>query len=518
MGDSKDKLEGDDFAKGIALERIKEGVLLAGHAHGEALLLTRVSDSLHCIGAKCSHYGAPLADGLVVGDTVRCPWHHAAFSLRTGEALRAPALGGVSCWQVEQRDGKAFVTGKSVAGPVSLKQSGDVPSSIVIIGGGAAGQAAAETLRQEGYKSAVIMISSEADLPCDRPNLSKDYLAGKAEAAWLPLRPADFYEAQKIEVRLSTTVQNIDVKKRELQLSDGSTLGYGALLLATGAEPIHLDIPGSRLPHVHYLRTQADGMALAAAAESAKNAVVIGASFIGLEVASSLRARGIQVQVVGREAVLMEKVLGPQVGAHVKARHEHHGVVFHLEAEAANISENKVTLKNGDALTADLVVIGIGVRPVLQLAEQAGMAIDHGVIVDEYLQTSVPGIYAAGDIARWPDALTGERLRVEHWVVAGRQGQTAARNLLGQRERFDAVPFFWTKQHDFGLRYVGHASHWDQAQIDGSLDDADCTITYCQDGKTLAVAMVKRDMESLRAEVALERALGDASHRSADVA
>jgi NADPH-dependent 2,4-dienoyl-CoA reductase/sulfur reductase-like enzyme/nitrite reductase/ring-hydroxylating ferredoxin subunit len=514
MPETEPALPGPDFAQGVALESIPPNDMLLGHAYGEAVLLVRRRDEVFAVGATCTHYGGPLAQGLLVGETVRCPWHHAAFCLRTGEALRAPALGGIACWQVELRDGTASVTGKRMAAPVhKLPAAVGLPSSIVIVGGGAAGQAAAETLRREGYAGPVTLLSADAALPCDRPNLSKNYLAGTAPAEWLTLRPQAFYREHDIDVRLGARVARIDVAQRYLELADGSRVAYGALLLATGAEPVRLTVPGADLAHVHTLRTQADGEALAAAAQKAQRAVVIGASFIGLEVAASLRARNVEVHVVGRETQLMEKVLGPQVGAHLRALHEKNGVVLHLGTVPARITTSEVVLGNGETLPADLVVVGIGVRPVLALAEQAGLAMDHGVLVDEYLQTSVRGIFAAGDIVRWPDALTGERLRVEHWVVAGRQGQTAARNLLGRSERYDAVPFFWTEQYDFGLSYVGHAERFDEEVMDGDLGAQDCTITYRRGGRTLAVAVVHRDLAGLRAEVELERAL--AAHRAA---
>lgn len=508
MSESTSSLKGDDFTQGVALERVADGGMLLGHAQGEAVILARQGDELFAVGATCTHYGGPLSEGLLVGDTVRCPWHHAAFCLRTGEVLRAPALGAIACWQVEQRGGMAYVTGKRMSAPArpALASAG-LPESVVIIGGGAAGHAAAETLRREGYGGPVTLLSADANLPCDRPNLSKNFLAGTAPADWLPLRSAGFYQEQKIDVRLNTRVSRIDTAQRQLELADGSRLAYGALLLATGAEPVRLPIPGADLPHVYYLRTQADGEALAVAAQSARRAVVIGASFIGLEVAASLRARNIEVHVVGRETRLMEKVLGPQVGDHLRALHEKHGVVFHLGTDPQQIDAQTVTLGNGGKLAADLVVIGIGVRPAIALAEQAGLAIDRGIVVDEYLQTSVPGIFAAGDIARWPDALTGEPIRVEHWVVAGRQGQVAARNLLGQRERYQAVPFFWTEQYDFALAYVGHAERFDEVLIDGQLDAQDCSISYRRGGQKLAVAVVHRDLAGLHAEVEFERAM-----------
>jgi NADPH-dependent 2,4-dienoyl-CoA reductase/sulfur reductase-like enzyme len=265
-------------------------------------------------------------------------------------------------------------------------------------------------------------------------------------------------------------------------------------------------VPGASLPHVHYLRTLADSRALVAKALASKRAVVIGASFIGLEVAASLRARNVAVDVVAPETIPMLKILGAEVGTFIRTLHERHGVTFHLGTAATSIDERHVTLQNGEHLPADLVVVGIGVRPAIALAEQAGLATDRGITVDEHLETSVPGIFAAGDIARWPDPLTGERIRVEHWVLAERQGHTAARNILGRRERFDAIPFFWTEQYEFSLAYVGHAERFDRAEIDGQLDAAtqDCTITYRRDGKKLAVAVVHRDLAGLRAEVELE--------------
>ncbi|MGH7212026.1 MAG: NAD(P)/FAD-dependent oxidoreductase, partial [Acetobacteraceae bacterium] len=377
----------------------------------------------------------------------------------------------------------------------------------VIVGGGAAGNAAAEMLRRQGYAGSLTMLSADADGPCDRPNLSKDFLAGTAPEDFVPLRPIDFYREHHIDLRLNTRVVGVDTAARRVRLEDGSQCGYDALLLATGAEPVRLDIPGATLGHVHYLRTVADSRALIAKALAARRAVVIGASFIGLEVAASLRTRGLEVAVVGPETCPMERILGPEVGRFLQNLHQQHGVAFHMGTTATAIDAQGVTLKDGTRLPADLVVVGIGVRPAIALAEQAGIATDRGITVDAYLETSIPGIFAAGDIARWPDRHTGAPIRVEHWVLAERHGQVAARNMLGRNERFDQVPFFWTTQYDFGLGYIGHAEKWDSIEIDGSLEARDCTVNYRLGGRTLATAIVSRDLAGLQAEVAFEKAM-----------
>ena len=494
---------GPDLAQGIPLADLGDGAMVLGHVGDDAVLVARRGSDVFAVGATCTHWGGPLAEGLMVDDTVRCPWHHACFSLRTGEALRAPALDPIACWSVEVRDGRAYVGRKME--PTRPQTTSGGPESVVIVGGGAAGNAAAEILRREGYSGSITMLSADAAPPCDRPNLSKGYLAGTVPPEYTLLRPAEFYKEHRIELKLGVRVTNIDTSGRQLALADGSRVEFGALLLATGADVVRLDLPGSNLPHVHYLRTLADCDSLIAKAATSKRAVVVGASFIGLEVTAALRARDIEVHVVAPDPVPMQKILGPEVGAFIRSLHEEHGVTFHLETVPVSIDEREVTLKNGERLTADFVVIGVGVRPALALAEQAGLALDRGVTVNEYLETSVPGVFAAGDIARWPDPHTGERIRVEHWVVAERQGQTAARNILGKRERFDAVPFFWTDQYDLTLVYIGHAERWDKVELQGQLGARDCAIAYQLGGRKIAAAFIHRDIEALRTEVELER-------------
>jgi apoptosis-inducing factor 3 len=341
--------------------------MIAGHVGGDAVLLACSGGTVFAISAKCTHYGGPLAQGLVVGETVRCPWHHACFSLRTGEALHAPAFAPLACWAVAQRDGQIFVKGKveppSTARRTLTPTGAGALERIVIVGGGAAGFAAADTLRRHNYCGSLVVLSSDAAAPVDRPNLSKDYLAGNASEDWVPLQSESFYAEKDIELRLGTTAASVDVRNQEVALTDGSKLSYDRLLLATGAEPVRLSIPGTDQLHVRTLRSLADCRAIIAQAHNAKRAVVLGASFIGLEVAASLRARGIEVHVVAPETRPMERVLGPQLGEMVRTIHQDHGVVFHLGGMAGAIDGKRVLLKSGEVIEADFVVAGIGVRP-----------------------------------------------------------------------------------------------------------------------------------------------------------
>lgn len=497
---------GPDLAQGIAIADLPDGGRLLGHRDGEPVLLVRVGAEIFAVAAACSHYGGPLAEGLVVDGTVRCPWHHACFDLRTGEALRAPALTSLACWEVEQRGDRIFVGEKrKKLSPAPRAGDPTTAKNIVIVGGGAAGFAAAERLRREQYQGPIIMLSDDEALPVDRPNLSKDYLAGTAPEDWLPLRKEGFYAKNDIDLRLGARVAHLDVNGSEAVLADGTRLAFGKLLLATGAEPVRLTIPGADQPHVHTLRSLADSRSIIAQAGSARRAVVLGASFIGLEVAAALRTRGVEVHVVAPDKRPMERVLGPQMGAFIRTLHEEHGVIFHLENTATGIGAKEVRLSSGETVAAEIVVAGIGVRPRLGLAEAAGLAIDRGVLVDAYLETSVPGIFAAGDIARWPDSHSGENIRVEHWVVAERQGATAALNMLGQHKPFADVPFFWSQHYDVPINYVGHAEGWDAIEVEGDIAARDCLLRFRRGGRVLAVATIFRDLESLAAELAMER-------------
>ena len=501
-------LTGPDLAAGLSIDELTDGEPVLGHARGEAVVVVRRGGDVFATGARCTHYGGPLAEGLVVGNTLRCPWHHACFRLGTGEAVGAPALDPIASYEV-LREGDRVRVGERRPEPAP-RQPARSPESIVVLGSGAAGAAAVEMLRREGYRGPVVLIGSEP--PVDRPNLSKDYLAGTAEEGWIPLRPEDFYGSIDVELVTGDPGSALDLGERALTLESGRRVPFDALLYATGAEPIRLPLPGADRPEVHLLRTFADSRAIIARAESGRRAVVVGASFIGLEVAASLRAREVEVDVVAPDDVPLGRVLGPELGAFVRVLHEEKGVRFHLGRKPTSIGDGSVALDDGERLSCDFAVLGVGVRPRVALAEAAGLRIDRGVVVDEHLRAA-PGVYAAGDVARYPDPRSGESVRVEHWVVAERMGQAAARNLLGADRPYRDVPFFWSAHYDVSLRYVGHAESWDSIEVRGSLEDRDALVAYRRAGRAAAVVTLGRDRASLRAEAAMESGDEDALER-----
>jgi NADPH-dependent 2,4-dienoyl-CoA reductase/sulfur reductase-like enzyme len=368
-------------------------------------------------------------------------------------------------------------------------------------------------LRRRGFAGELTLLSNDTDPPCDRPNLSKEYLAGEAPPEWIPLKPAQFYRDNGIDLRLQTTITQIKPRERRIVSAAGDVLAYDALLLATGASPISLK--GFDHAKVHLLRTVRDAEALIAAAASARRVVIIGAGFIGLETAASLRTRGLQVDVITPDAAPLVRALGDEVARLVRSIHEEHGVRFHVDQTAERYDGTRVYLKGGKTLDADLVVLGVGVRPNTELAANAGLSVSDGIEVDGFLRTSDPGIFAAGDAASFPDALDGARARVEHWAVAERQGQVAAVNMLGGAERYEATPFFWSAHCGQSLRYVGHAPKWDKVAIDGSVAARDFTVRYSREGRLLAAATLNRDRENLEVEQILDSARREARAQAA---
>jgi NADPH-dependent 2,4-dienoyl-CoA reductase/sulfur reductase-like enzyme/nitrite reductase/ring-hydroxylating ferredoxin subunit len=512
MEDGKTEPPGPNLTQGIASSDLPDQGKLLGHVGEEPVLLARRGTEVFAIGAVCTHYSGPLAEGLIVGDTIRCPWHHACFSLRTGEALHAPAFSSVDSWLVDQRDGKIFVREKPAATLAAARIRSRKSGRIVIVGGGAAGFAAAEMLRRKKYQGEIVMLSADDSPPVDRPNLSKDYLAGAAPEDWLPLRPSEFYRDNGIDLRLGAIVDRIDLASRQARIAGGESVPFDRLLLATGAEPVRPSIPGAS-SQIFVLRSLADCRAIIERARTAKTVLVLGASFIGLEVAASLRAREIEVHVATPDKTPMERILGHEMGEFVRALHEEHGVRFHLGATAAGMEGRDARLSDGSRIAADFIVAGLGVQPRVSLAEAAGIKLDRGVVVDAHLETSAQGIFAAGDIARWPDPISGKAIRVEHWVIAERQGQVAALNMMGERTPFRAAPFFWSQHYDVPINYVGYAERWDEIAVEGSIAAKDCLVRYKSGGQTLAVASIFRDRQSLEAEADFESGVRPSARR-----
>lgn len=494
------KLTGPDLVReGIPVDSLAPDVLVKGHVDGKQVIVVRTGEGLCAVAGTCTHYSGPLGDGLCVDGQVHCPWHHGIFDLTTGEAIGGPALNPIRVYQPSERDGRVYVTGP-IDAPVPERQPPVTPESVVIVGSGAAGAAAAEKLRRLGYEGPVVLIGLEP--PIDRPNVSKDFLAGTAPEEWMPLRSPAFYQEHDIELIIGTQVTGIDTGAQTVALEDGRSIEYGALLLAPGAEPRRLPTPGSDQAHVHYVRTLDDSRSIIAALDATDHAVVIGAGFIGLEVAASLRQREVAVTVVAPEAVPLVPIIGENLGRFVQDLHEQHGVEFRLGKTVSEIKPGEVVLDDATSLPADLVVIGVGVVPSTGLADQAGLHVDNGIVVDDRLRTSDPHIWAAGDVASYPDQNAG-RVRIEHWVLAERQGQAAARNILGHDTRFTDPPFFWSQHYDIPINVTGHAKDWDEEIVRGEPAEHDVMIGYRKDGVIQAVASIYRDLESLRAEHAL---------------
>ena len=469
---------------------------------GKEILLARVNGNFHAVGSYCTHYGAPLVEGVLSGERIVCPWHHACFDITTGDLQEPPALDALPCYQVKIENDQVIVRLPDNASdrrtPRMMKRDTKDKRLFVIAGGGAAGYTAAQTLREEGFKGRLVLITRENHLPYDRPNLSKEYLQGNAEPAWLPLRSDDFFAEYDIEVIQGKEIRRIDAAKKTITFADGEMLFCDALLVATGGEPRKLPFQLGTQENVFLLRSYGDADALIAAAEKGKRAVVIGASFIGMEVASSLRSRGCEVTVVAPDDVPFKKILGAEIGRLFQDIHEENGVRFKLGVSVAGFTgAEKVTeviLENGEPLGADLVVIGVGVRPATNTLKGVTLHQDGGVIVGEHMRAA-DGVYAAGDIAYFPNPRTGERQRIEHWRTAMQQGRIAAQNMMGKQISYDSVPFFWTRQFDVGLLYVGHANQWDEIIYQGDLSARDFLAFYIKGNSVVAVAGMNRDQE-----------------------
>lgn len=473
------------------------------------ILLARVGDSFHAVSATCPHYGGPLAEGTLCGTRVVCPWHHAAFNVVNGDMEDPPALDSLVSYPLRV-DGERIMVSlpeepQDRRMPLMCKRDTSVDSrQFVIIGAGAAGYAAAQTLREEGFRGSVVMITREDRAPYDRPNLSKDYLHGHAEPEWMPLRGEDFFKEHDITLLLNREVTRVDARSKTITFESGETMDYDALLVATGGAPVRLNIHGSDLKNVCVLRSFADADSIIETAKQCRRAVVVGASFIGMEAAYSLRERGLDVTVIAPSQEPFEATLGAEVGALFRRVHESHGVRFKLGnivyGFEGNHNVEAVALDNGELIETDMVVVGVGVRPVTQFLD--GVELDQaGAVVVNSRLCAADGLFAAGDIASFPDPRTGDKyVRIEHWRTAQQQGRAAARNMLGRNVAFDAVPFFWTRQFDIGLLYVGHAAGWDEIIYRGDVAAQDFLAFYVKDNRVHAVAGMNRDREMAAAE------------------
>ncbi len=489
---------------GSADSLLRDGEMTRLELEGKPVVVARAAGAYYAFGGNCPHYGAPLDQGVLNGHTLMCPFHHACFDVRTAVRLEPPALNDLARFPTRIENGEVLVSlpNDNQRQPEGKRDPAD-SRQFVIIGGGAAGNAAAEELRRQGYRGAITILSSVETPPIDRPNLSKDYLAGEAEPDWIPLRDTGWYAERDIDLRLNTTVSNVDPSAHTLTLEGGETVHYDKLLLATGAVPRDLKrVPGGDLDGILTLRSLADADRILSQAKQGDRVVIVGASFIGMEVAASLgKGQTLAVTVVDMVDLPFQKVLGDRIGKVFMDEHAANGVTFHLSAQIERfVGENGrvagVQLGSGETLPADFVVVGVGVRPATDFLKEFRDRLnerDGSVEVNAQLQSSDPDVYAAGDVTRYPIPDGGSQ-RIEHWRTAQQHGMVAARNLLGQGEDVNQhVPFFWTSQWKLTLRYVGHANSWDEIIYRGNPEAKEFAAFYLKDGQLKAAAGSKRD-------------------------
>jgi NADPH-dependent 2,4-dienoyl-CoA reductase/sulfur reductase-like enzyme/nitrite reductase/ring-hydroxylating ferredoxin subunit len=479
-----------------ALTDLPDGATRLVEVDGEKILLIRDGQTVHGIGAICPHAGGPLAEGIRNGDRIICPWHKATFCIRTGALLEPPAVDNLPRYEA-RIDGQRILVTTPPVEPTQPALESD-QRTFVIVGAGAAGALAAQTLREIGFNGRIVMLDQHNRVPYDRTVLSKYVLSGAKGDEKSPLQSQSFYRSHHIE-RLTVQVTQLDAARKTIRCADGFTLSYDAALLATGAAPVCPNIQGANLGNVFVLRTRDDADAILAQAERSERAVVLGASFIGMEVAASLRERGLEVTVVGKETSPFEKQLGALIGRVFVGLHRKRGVVFRLGQEIRALEGDgnvrTVVLQNGERLAADLVVVGFGVHPVTGYLRGVALNKDGGVAVDATLKAA-DGLYAAGDIARFPLQGDGAPVRVEHWRVAEQHGRVAALNMAGRNVRYDAVPVFWTIQYMKCLNYIGHASDWDDIIVHGDLEKPEFLAYYVKAGRVVAAAGLDRDRDT----------------------
>jgi NADPH-dependent 2,4-dienoyl-CoA reductase/sulfur reductase-like enzyme/nitrite reductase/ring-hydroxylating ferredoxin subunit len=482
---------------------LEDGQMKGYEVADHKILLRKIDGKYYAGVGKCPHYGASLDGGAMSRERIVCPWHHAAFDVKTGDLREPPAIDSLPQYEVKI-DGDDVVVMlpeelPQIKKPVVTRHDAGVDErTFVILGAGAAGNAAAETLRNDGFGGRLVMITKEEKMPYDRPDLTKLFLRGNSDAETVPLRDKDFYKKRDIELVTGKRARGVDTEQNRISFDDGDTMNYDALLLALGARPRKLDLPGADLENVFTIRSLEDAGSLVEAAKKARRAVVVGASFIGLETASSLRERDLPVTVVAPEETPLEQTIGPEVGRWLHRRHEEQGTVFHLGSTVSRIEGEgkveRVVTNDGQTYEADLVIFGVGVDPASDVLQGIEFQTDGSVEVDKHFRAG-DGLYAVGDIACFPDWRTGEQTRIEHWRTAEQQGRIAAHNMAGKETPYRSVPFFWTLQAGMHLRYVGHATEWDEIFVDGNIDEGKFIAYYVKDDRILAAAGTGRDAD-----------------------
>ena len=504
--------------KEIAVAKVSDlqnGQMQQLEVEGSQILLSRIDDKFYATGAFCTHYGAPLAKGVLCNETIVCPWHNACFNAIAGQQLEPPGLNSLATFSTKVEGEDVLVElPEEIAQEQTLEMANHVAKSdertFVVLGAGAAGMNAVEVLRQKGFQDKIVLIDESAKLPYDRTKLSKVYLLGDAEEDALSLRDCEFYDRHSIELRFGKAVTKVDGSNKSISFQDGSQLSFDSLLLATGGKARQLNVPGADLANIFTIRKPEDVNSILDAIADAKRAVVVGSSFIGMEAAASLVQQGLEVTVVSPDRVPFQKILGEELGRMFQKVHEAKGVTFKLDAKATEfIGEGKVervVLESGSGIATDLVIVGIGVELNTDYLENIELnESDNSISVDRYLQTEIKDIYAAGDLASFPYAPMGTSTRIEHWRLAAQHGRIAAVNMLHQRNNQtesqsaqtvdNIVPFFWSGQYDLKLRYVGHAEEWDEIFISGDLNNPEFLAFYLQDEKVMAVAGINRDKD-----------------------
>ncbi|KAM3934092.1 apoptosis-inducing factor 3-like isoform 2-T3 [Leptodactylus fuscus] len=482
---------------------MKDGEMREFEVQGQSILLVRHNGVFSAVGNKCSHYGAPLSKGVLVGDRIRCPWHGACFNVRNGDIEEYPGLDSLPCFKITVENGsvcivtskKALESAKRVK-PMSDRSAGD-RSTVVIIGSGPAALVCAETLRQEGYTGRIIMVTRETNIPYDRTKLSK---AMNAKAAEIYLRPIEFYKEHEIEVWTEKEVVSINTDDARVKFKDGSFLQYSQLLIATGSRPRELKCPGSTFKNVFYLRCPEDANAISEAATS-KNVVIMGSSFIGMEVAAFLSDKASSVSVIGKSDVPFQAVLGKQIGEVVMKLLKERGVNFYMRTEVREIlgsdgQVKEVILRNGTRLPADVVVAGIGVIPVSNFLKGSRVAVSTKgeIYVDQFMRTSVPDVFAAGDVVSFPLAMMdGHRTSIGHWQMAHAHGRIAALNMLNKQVPVNSVPYFWTSLLGKSIRYAGYGEGYTEILMKGTLEELKFLAFYLKDDIVVAVSSMNFD-------------------------